>query len=37
MSRRRYLNVILSRRSGVFETLREMPLKDWLALAASKF
>lgn len=37
MSRSRYLNGILSRRSGVRETLREIPLKDWLALAASKF
>jgi hypothetical protein len=37
MSRRRYLYGILSQRSGVCETPREIPLEDWLALAASEF
>lgn len=37
MSRRRYLYGILSQRSGVHETLREILLEDWLTPAAGEF
>lgn len=37
MNRRNHLYGILLRRSGVREILRDTPLEDWFALAASEF